>query len=86
MKIFHEGDRGKAFCADCGTPLTYEAPDGIAIAAGAFDDPSALPPVPYPQVPSPDFPSWAGRGAEMEPAAASCRNTRPRSLQIHSDT
>lgn len=35
----------RGFCADCGTPLTYEAPDGIAIAAGAFDDPSALPPV-----------------------------------------
>ncbi|MFK0330336.1 GFA family protein [Rhizobium sp. NPDC090275] len=35
----------RGFCADCGTPLTYEAPDGIAIAAGAFDDPSALPPI-----------------------------------------
>lgn len=35
----------RGFCADCGTPLTYEAPDGIAIAAGAFDDPSSLPPV-----------------------------------------
>lgn len=34
----------RGFCAQCGTPLTYEAPDGIAIAAGAFDDPSALPP------------------------------------------
>jgi hypothetical protein len=27
-----------------GTPLTYEAPDGVAVAAGAFDDPAALPP------------------------------------------
>ncbi|QCI98219.1 GFA family protein [Agrobacterium larrymoorei] len=35
----------RGFCSDCGTPLTYEAPDGIAVAAGAFDDPSALPPV-----------------------------------------
>ena len=35
----------RGFCADCGTPLTYEAPDGIAVAAGAFDEPSALPPV-----------------------------------------
>ncbi|QFY59607.1 GFA family protein [Rhizobium grahamii] len=35
----------RGFCADCGTPLTYEAPDGVAVAAGAFDDPSALPPV-----------------------------------------
>ncbi|KAF1708540.1 aldehyde-activating protein [Pseudoxanthomonas kalamensis DSM 18571] len=34
----------RGFCADCGTPLTYEAPDGLAIAAGAFDDPSALAP------------------------------------------
>lgn len=34
----------RGFCADCGTPLTYEAPDGMAIAAGAFDDPSAFPP------------------------------------------
>ncbi|MBR0556183.1 GFA family protein [Ciceribacter sp. L1K23] len=35
----------RGFCENCGTPLTYEAPDGIAIAAGAFDDPSRLPPV-----------------------------------------
>jgi hypothetical protein len=35
----------RGFCADCGTPLTYEAPDGIAIAAGAFDDPATLPPI-----------------------------------------
>lgn len=34
----------RGFCSDCGTPLTYEAPDGVAIAAGAFDDPAALPP------------------------------------------
>lgn len=34
----------RGFCGDCGTPLTYEAPDGMAIAAGAFDDPAAVPP------------------------------------------
>ncbi len=36
----------RAFCADCGTPLSYEA-DGYepSIAAGAFDDPATLPPV-----------------------------------------
>jgi len=34
----------RGFCGDCGTPLTYEAPDGVALAAGAFDDPSAFPP------------------------------------------
>lgn len=35
----------RGFCGDCGTPLTYEAPDGIAVSAGSFDDPAALPPV-----------------------------------------
>lgn len=34
----------RGFCADCGTPLTYEAPDGVAVAAGAFDEPARLPP------------------------------------------
>lgn len=34
----------RGFCGDCGTPLTYEAPDGLSLAAGAFDDPSLLPP------------------------------------------
>lgn len=44
-KRFQSSDVVKrGFCADCGTPLTYEAPDGLAIAAGAFDDPSAFPP------------------------------------------
>lgn len=34
----------RGFCADCGTPLTYEAPDGIALAIGAFDEPEDLAP------------------------------------------
>ncbi len=34
----------RGFCGDCGTPLTYEAPDGLSLASGAFDDPSRLPP------------------------------------------
>ncbi|MGO4684924.1 GFA family protein [Hyphomicrobium sp. 2TAF46] len=34
----------RGFCADCGTPLTYEAPDGVALAIGAFDDPTGLAP------------------------------------------
>jgi hypothetical protein len=34
----------RGFCSNCGTPLTYEAPDGIGLALGAFDDPSRLPP------------------------------------------
>ncbi len=29
----------RGFCAECGTPLTYEAPDGVALAIGAFDHP-----------------------------------------------
>ncbi|ENN86305.1 hypothetical protein RHSP_35474 [Rhizobium freirei PRF 81] len=45
-KTFQSSNHVKrGFCADCGTPLTYEAPDGIAVAAGAFDDPSKLPPI-----------------------------------------
>ncbi len=34
----------RGFCADCGTPLAYEAPDGLAIAIGAFDEPGAIAP------------------------------------------
>jgi hypothetical protein len=34
----------RGFCSACGTPLSYEAPDGVAIAAGAFDQPERLPP------------------------------------------
>jgi len=34
----------RGFCAACGTPLSYEAPDGVALAAGAFDAPAGFPP------------------------------------------
>lgn len=34
----------RGFCADCGTPLTYESPQGIALAIGAFDDPGGVAP------------------------------------------
>lgn len=34
----------RGFCGDCGTPLTYEAPDGIALTIAAFDDPSTIRP------------------------------------------
>jgi hypothetical protein len=34
----------RGFCADCGTPLTYEAPDGVALAIGAFDQPQTIVP------------------------------------------
>ena len=35
----------RGFCAACGTPLTFEAPDGVALAIGAFDDPAEIVPV-----------------------------------------
>lgn len=35
----------RGFCAECGTPLTYEAPDGVALAIGAFDHPEEVSPV-----------------------------------------
>jgi hypothetical protein len=38
----NHADRG--FCAQCGTPLTYEAPDGVALAIGAFDRAEELAP------------------------------------------
>ena len=34
----------RGFCAVCGTPLTFEAPDGTALAIGAFDHPAELAP------------------------------------------
>ncbi|ESQ77575.1 aldehyde-activating protein [Asticcacaulis sp. AC402] len=34
----------RGFCPKCGTPLTYEAPDGVALAIGAFDHPQAIVP------------------------------------------
>jgi hypothetical protein len=34
----------RGFCSNCGTPLTYEAPDGVAVAIGAFDHPGAIVP------------------------------------------
>ncbi len=45
LKHFQSSNHAtRGFCAECGTPLTYEAPDGIALAIGAFDDPSHIPP------------------------------------------
>src|SRR5690606_16086305 len=35
----------RGFCGDCGTPLTYEAPDGVALAIGAFDHPDEIAPI-----------------------------------------
>jgi hypothetical protein len=35
----------RGFCGDCGTPLTYEAPGGVAVAIAAFDHPESITPV-----------------------------------------
>ena len=35
----------RGFCESCGTPLTFEAPDGVALAIGAFDHPEEIAPV-----------------------------------------
>ncbi|MGN6422426.1 MAG: GFA family protein [Asticcacaulis sp.] len=35
----------RGFCPHCGTPLTYEAPDGMALAIAAFDHPGEIVPV-----------------------------------------
>ena len=34
----------RGFCGDCGTPLTFEAPEGIALAIAAFDKPEEIAP------------------------------------------
>ncbi|MDI7773952.1 GFA family protein [Asticcacaulis sp. EMRT-3] len=34
----------RGFCPACGTPLSYEAPDGLAVAIGAFDHPADIVP------------------------------------------
>lgn len=35
----------RGFCSACGTPLTYEAPDGMALSIAAFDKPDDIVPV-----------------------------------------
>ncbi|MCY0095770.1 GFA family protein [Hoeflea ulvae] len=34
----------RGFCSACGTPLAYDAPDGLALTVLAFDDPDTVPP------------------------------------------
>jgi hypothetical protein len=34
----------RGFCENCGTPLAYDAPDGLALSIGAFDDPTDIAP------------------------------------------
>ena len=44
-KRFRSSNFGlRGFCGDCGTPLTYEAPDGVALAIAAFDEPEEIAP------------------------------------------
>ncbi len=46
-KYFGSSNRAKrGFCADCGTPLTYESDDAdVELAIGAFDNPTVAAPV-----------------------------------------
>jgi hypothetical protein len=45
-KHFASSDKSqRGFCADCGTPLTYETGGGYEIAIGALDDPERAAPV-----------------------------------------
>ncbi|MDJ0932142.1 GFA family protein [Breoghania sp.] len=37
-------DMRRGFCENCGTPLTYEVSEGVAIAIGTFDDPKTIVP------------------------------------------
>ena len=44
-KRFQSSNAGsRGFCGDCGTPLTYEAPDGTALTIAAFDRPEGIVP------------------------------------------
>ena len=45
-KYFHSSNMGRrGFCADCGTPLTFEMDDDMELAIGALDDPRLAAPV-----------------------------------------
>lgn len=45
-KYFHSSNHvRRGFCSECGTPMTYETQNDVAISAGSFDNPAALPPV-----------------------------------------
>ncbi len=37
-------DMRRGFCENCGTPLTYDATEGVALAIGAFDAPETIVP------------------------------------------
>lgn len=45
-KYFQSSNHVKrGFCDNCGTPLSFEAPDGVGLAIGAFDEPDRVKPV-----------------------------------------
>jgi hypothetical protein len=65
----------RGFCAECGTPLTFESPTGVSLAIGAFDHPEEIAPViawgieaklPY----ADDMPSLPGRATPEDAADA----------------
>ncbi len=59
----------RGFCADCGTPLTYEYEGSTDIAICAFDNPAALPPTI--QLPSEHRVPWADALASLPSLSAS---------------
>jgi hypothetical protein len=78
-KLFRSSNKVvRGFCADCGTPLTFEYPGGTEVAICAFDNPAAIPPVvqldPQSKLPWADsLADLPGRPAsETEKAAAYC--------------
>lgn len=45
-KFFNSSNYVKrGFCGNCGTPLSYEAPDGVGVAIGSFDEPARVRPI-----------------------------------------
>jgi hypothetical protein len=75
-KHFQSSNKVKrGFCADCGTPLTYEHEGGTELAIGAFDDPARAAPSiqanPADKLPFVDgLPKLPWRDDDQEPAAA----------------
>jgi hypothetical protein len=45
-KLFQSSNHvRRGFCGNCGTPLSFEDPQGIGLAIGAFDEPARVTPV-----------------------------------------
>jgi len=65
----------RGFCANCGTPLTYESPDGVAVSIAAFDHPADIVPVLQYGMESriawvDQINDWPGMNSEDDPEAA----------------